>query len=120
MKIFKYCALLLLLEQIFANLVLWLKPNSFVVSYQALWPIFIPGIRLFIGLILLIIIHQKSPASETAISFLWAGLLGNLISYLRFGTIADYFPVGFWLTNLADIYIVGGLLLLILNWRRPA
>lgn len=67
---------------------------------------------LFVLFRLLIIEYQKKDLIYiTIISFILIGALSNLIDRFRFGYVIDWINVPWWsVFNLADIYIVGGVI----------
>jgi signal peptidase II len=64
-------------------------------------------------------IKQRRLYLYLPLSLIIIGSASNLIDRLRFGAVVDFISFYFWPAfNLADCYIVGGILLFLLNYKR--
>ena len=61
----------------------------------------------------LILLSSLYTKNWRALIFLWAGFISNSLSFMFHHRIKDYIPTGISFLNLADLYIVVGLLLLL-------
>ena len=67
--------------------------------------------------------YQKSQRNGWPVWLFWIGFGSNLLSYLRFGLVPDYWWIGFGIwTNLSDclIWISLGIFMAQIIWRSPA
>ena len=71
-------------------------------------------------LLILFYFFAKIRDLRFGLSFVIAGALGNLLDRLVYGHVIDFIHLGFWPTfNLADVFIVVGvILLLIKTWKK--
>jgi lipoprotein signal peptidase len=64
----------------------------------------------FIGVLLILLLWRVYPSLTKPLSLALGGSLANLVYYLvGGGWVADYIPIGFAVTNVADVFIVIGL-----------
>ena len=78
---------------------------------------------LIIGLIALIVCifyYIKDKKIKIPLTFLIAGIVGNLIDRIFLGHVRDWIDFGFWpVFNLADAYnVIGVILLVIVLWKK--
>lgn len=125
-----------ILEIITQNKTIDIIPNFFKLEYVkntgAAWSIFTNQtlfliIISFVCLIFLTFFKhtiKESKLKMYSFSLLYAGILGNLIDRILFGYVKDFFSVNFFnydfpVFNIADIFIVSGAFLLIINiWKE--
>lgn len=74
---------------------------------------------LMASLILLAIIWPLKNGDPRPKALLTIGLTSNLLCYIRFGVVPDYIPIGPWYSNLADLFIILGIIWLVSNSRQP-
>ena len=80
--------------------------NQFWVIFTA----FVLGVLLYL--------YHREKSLRFGLTFLIAGALGNLIDRLAYGFVIDFIDLTIWpVFNLADIYIVSGIILLLLHLR---
>jgi len=66
-----------------------------------------------------IIYYTKIIKNNLAKGLVFAGLIGNLIDRLTYGYVIDFIKISMWPSfNLADIFLVTGVILLIIKLRR--
>lgn len=64
-------------------------------------------------------VKQRQSRLYWPLALIVIGAVSNLIDRLRFGGVMDFISIYFWPAfNLADCYIVGGILLLLFNYKR--
>jgi signal peptidase II len=64
------------------------------------------------------LLRAQNPLSQTALSFIIGGAIGNMIDRIRFGAVADFIdfsPIFPWVFNVADCAVVFGAMLLALD-----
>lgn len=88
----------------------------------------VPKVALILGTIALLILltyfffkelNLKKYIAQAAIALIWAGGFGNLIDRIFRGYVVDFISIWKWpIFNIADIYILGGVLLLITFYAK--
>ena len=97
----------------------WNKGTAFGLA-QGLAPLLLIGIALAITVFLAVLLFKsRSPVEGAALGTAIGGALANVVDRLRFGAVRDFIDVHWnalhWPTfNVADIFVVGGLLLFVL------
>ncbi len=92
-----------------------------ILAYKT--PVFV-GVTLLVVLIILAAYHYLTPERvylRLALAMMLGGALGNLLDRLRFGYVIDFLDFRIWpVFNLADMAIVGGVILLCWELLGPA
>lgn len=84
-------------------------------------PLIIVTTLLILGFIWFAItqLDMKKRLDQIAIALVVGGAVGNLIDRAVYGVVRDFIQIGWWPTfNIADMAIVGGLLLLMIAYRK--
>src|SRR3989344_1837487 len=73
-----------------------------------------------IALIICIFFYIKDKKLKLPLTFLIAGILGNLIDRIFFGYVRDFINLKFWpVFNLADSYnVIGVIVLIVIIWKE--
>ncbi|MBS3135242.1 signal peptidase II [Candidatus Woesearchaeota archaeon] len=73
-----------------------------------------------IALIICIFFYIKDKKLKLPLTFLIAGILGNLIDRIFFGYVRDFINLKFWpVFNLADSYnVIGVIILIVIIWKE--
>ena len=125
---FVFSGFLLIVDQVIKYGIQKTKPNSALFLYHENYGFLgnIPAPYWFIlvvmALFLLILVHflvkaVKNNESGVAVglSFMIAGALGNFVDRIQFGFVVDYIRIWTSIFNLADVMIVVGVAVIILN-----
>ena len=86
-------------------------------------PVLLGGFSLLVGFVLLVYLARArcAPLAAFALSLVAAGALGNAVDRLGRGWVVDFLDIGpgLWpVFNLADSFVVVGVILLLLPWSR--
>ncbi|MFA5777641.1 MAG: signal peptidase II [Parcubacteria group bacterium] len=63
--------------------------------------------------------NLQSQTSNFSLVFILSGAISNIIDRIRYGCVIDFINLNFWpVFNLADIFIVLGIIFLLVKWKK--
>jgi len=114
-------AIFILIDQLIKLLIIRIYPEIIIANEKIFFDIIYNGSELLMAFALIaffifVIREFKSEKSMnyksiTALSLIFSGGLSNLIDRLERGAVIDYLNLYFWRINLADIYILAGIII---------
>jgi lipoprotein signal peptidase len=111
--------LFILTDQITRLSITFWRPD-WISNSPVRWFNALPGIWSWVLAVILLDILRRAyfrkPEYELALSLLGAGTMSNLITFLVMGRVVDYIPLVSTVINIADLYIIVGILLLLAKY----
>jgi signal peptidase II len=125
---FLHVPILMLIDFVSKRFMVYYKPHTFLLNYTentgAIFGNFQGYNLLFVIISILVLlalfyIYKKEKQYRTSWVLMIAGIAGNLLDRLLYGHVVDFIDLKYWyIFNLADVFIVLGVVLLIYNMMK--